>query len=308
MDERLRELERVADGDVEARWKLVFQRYGAQGEWVCGAAGEEVEQSPYLEALEWAQGQGGFELLDVQSYACGGQRNDVARFRHLATALMFCLIPGGRFRMGSPEDFAGQLSESPQHEVRLRPFLLCQTPCTQAAYEQVMGENPSAFKGEPVRPAGSVAWDNAQEFCERAELSLPSEAQWEYACRAGTETTFCFGDDEAKLADYAWCSKSPSYVTQPVGDKLPNAFGLYDVHGSVHEWCQDLKHWGYEGAPADGSAWEDPALGLRGLVTDRIVRGGMWMQDASYLRSARRGGLPPDFDGEAAGFRPARSP
>lgn len=223
-------------------------------------------------------------------------------------------IPAGAFRMGSPGDEPGRYhDEDPQHIVSIpRGFWLFDTPCTQALWEAVMGENPSRFQSSD-RPVEQVSWQDAQDFLERInaripglELVLPSEAQWEHACRAGTETAVYTGPVEIlgersapaldaiawyggnsgvgfELEDgydsYGWAEMqypSPKSGTHPVGKKEPNAWGLYDMLGNVSEWVQDHWHESYEGAPTDGSAWID--------------------LDAS-----------PDAGGSFLGFRPARA-
>ena len=148
-----------------------------------------------------------------------------------------------------------------------------------------MGNNPSNFKGED-RPVESVSWKDVQEFVKKLnekegtdKYRLPSEAEWEYACRAGTQTRYSFGDDESKLNEYAWYDKNSGSETHPVGQKKPNPWGLYDMHGNVWEWVQDRWHGDYNGAPSDGSAWED------GSGSDRVDRGGSWINYARYCRS-----------------------
>jgi formylglycine-generating enzyme required for sulfatase activity len=161
-------------------------------------------------------------------------------------------IPGGTFMMGSSE----YSSEKPQHKVTIQPFYMSKYPVTQAQWEAVMGNNPSWFKGEN-RPVENVSWHEAVAFCQRlSEMTgkrygLPSEAQWEYGCRAGTTTPFCFG--ETITTDLANYNRGE---TTDVGSFPPNAFGLYDMHGNVWEWCADPWHENYEGAPSDGRVWE----------------------------------------------------
>jgi formylglycine-generating enzyme required for sulfatase activity len=216
----------------------------------------------------------------------------------------FVRIPAGDFMMGSNE----YEDEQPVHNVKIgTPFYLGKYPVTQKQWEEVMGNNPSSFKGADL-PVESVSWDDVQEFIKRLneregtdKYRLPSEAEWEYACRAGTNTKYSFGDDESKLGDYAWYSGYSIYEewvknndkilkegrTHPVGQKKPNAWGLYDMHGNVWEWVQDRWHGNYEGAPSDGSAWED------GDSSSRVVRGGGWYDGAGDCRSAARAGFDP---------------
>jgi formylglycine-generating enzyme required for sulfatase activity len=215
-------------------------------------------------------------------------------------------IPGGTFMMGSPETEMGREErESPQHEVTVEPFYMGKYLVTQAQWEEVMGNNPSRFKGKN-RPVEQVSWKEAVRFCNRLSkmtgktYRLPSEAEWEYACRAGTTTPFYFGETiTTDLANYRgtnWIYKgtifSGSYGSGPkgvfyeetteVGSFPPNAFGLYDMHGNVWEWCADPWHKSsYEGAPNDESVWE-------GSSRYRMVRGGSWFNLPSHARTAFR--------------------
>jgi formylglycine-generating enzyme required for sulfatase activity len=195
-------------------------------------------------------------------------------------------IPGGSFKMGSPESEAQRLDrESPQHNVTIQPFFMGKFTVTQEQYQAVMGENPSNFKGAK-RPVESVTWDNAVEFCAKISETtkkiyrLPSEAEWEYACRAGTTTPFYFGETiSTVLANYD--GTATPYGSAPkgqyrkqtvdVGSFPANAFGLYDMHGNVWEWCQDNWHENYEGAPSDGTPW------LNSDNNYRLLRGGSWL-------------------------------
>ncbi|MEA3324727.1 MAG: formylglycine-generating enzyme family protein [Euryarchaeota archaeon] len=200
--------------------------------------------------------------------------------------MKFTLIPAGEFMMGSEDGFD---DEKPVHKVRIgKPFYLGTYPVTQAEWKAVMGNNPSHFKGDDL-PVESVSWDDVQEFIKKLnekegtdKYRLPSEAEWEYACRAGTNTRYSFGDSESKLGDYAWYDYNSGSKTHPVGKKKPNPGGLYDMHGNVWEWVQDRWHSNYDGAPTDGSAWES------GDGAHRVLRGGSWGGNARYCRSADR--------------------
>jgi formylglycine-generating enzyme required for sulfatase activity len=182
-------------------------------------------------------------------------------------------VPGGSFRMGSID---GQIDERPAHEVTLNGFWIGKYQVTQAQYQAIMGSNPSRYKGSR-NPVELVSWDGATEFCRKLSKStgkkytLPSEAQWEYACRAGCQGKFCFGDSESDFGNYAWWGGNSDDMTHPVGEKRPNRFGLYDMHGNVCEWCLDWYHDNYEGAPTNGSAWEIPEGQMRVLL--RKLRG-----------------------------------
>jgi len=206
-------------------------------------------------------------------------------------------IPGGTFMMGSPEGEA-ELGdyESPQHQVKVPGFFMGKYAVTQAQYQAIMSNNPSNFKREK-RPVEKVSWDDAVEFCKKLSQKkgktyrLPSEAEWEYACRAGTTTPFYFGETiTTDLVNYD--GKYP-YGSAPegeyreqtidVGKFPPNSFGLYDMHGNVWEWCLDVCNDNYQGAPKDGSAW------LTGKDNNiKLLRGGSWIFNARNCRSAYR--------------------
>ncbi|MEN8217617.1 MAG: SUMF1/EgtB/PvdO family nonheme iron enzyme [Pseudomonadota bacterium] len=185
-------------------------------------------------------------------------------------------IPAGTFRMGSPENEKSRSSdENPQHQVTIKPFYMSKYPITQAQWQTLMGNNPSRFKGKN-RPVERVSWHEAVAFCQRLskktgkKYSLPSEAQWEYACRAGTTTPFDFGETiTTDLANY------DANSTSDVGNFPPNAFGLYDMHGNVWEWCADPWHDNYQGAPNDGRVWEKGFF-AKLFREKRVLRGGSW--------------------------------
>ncbi len=222
-------------------------------------------------------------------------------------------IPGGSFLMGSPESELERYdNESPQHKVNIQPFFMGKFQVTQEQYQAIMGENPSHFKGNK-KPVECVSWDNAVEFCGKISkrtgktYRLPSEAEWEYACRAGTTTPFHFGETiSTELVNYdgnyTYGSASKGEYrrqTIDVGSFPANAFGLYDMHGNVWEWCQDNWHENYQGAPNDGTAW---------LVDDnennyRLLRGGSWDYNPRNCRCAFRGRYERDDRYSIIGFR-----
>ena len=223
--------------------------------------------------------------------------------------LEMVLIPGGTFIMGSPEG-EGRDNEKPQHEVIVSAFYMSKYPITRAQYRQIMGEDPSncgpllrldllrhnPFRLNPLRfevdrrkvgkrPVEWVSWNDAIEFCQKLSerlgrrYFLPSEAEWEYACRAGTETAYYCGETITyKQARF----KEDSGQTTSVGQYEPNSFGLYDMHGNVFEWCCDDWHKDYENAPTDGIAWFSEGS------TYKVIRGGSWNDDPSDCRSAYR--------------------
>ena len=216
--------------------------------------------------------------------------------------MAFKLIPDGKFRMGEGTD---------SRDVTLtRSYYLGVFEVTQEQYQHVMGNNPSSFKGAK-NPVEQVSWDDAISFCKKlskvpAEKSdgrvyrLPTEAEWEYACRAGTTTTYSFGDAESRLDDYAWYDNNSGGTTHAVGLKKPNALGLHDMPGNVWEWCQD---W-YGDYPS--GALIDPRGPSGG--TFRVDRGGSWGGPAAYCRAAIRGTNVPSFRSSNYGFRVALSP
>ncbi|MGR3276270.1 SUMF1/EgtB/PvdO family nonheme iron enzyme [Acaryochloris marina NIES-2412] len=221
-------------------------------------------------------------------------------------------IPSGTFLMGSPtNELERDLDEGPQHEVTIGKFFMGKFPITQAQWQAIMKTNPSRFKGSR-RPVENVSWNDANEFCQKLSQKtgqnyrLPTEAEWEYACRATTTTPFYFG--ETITTDLANYDGTPTYGSGPKGKYReqttnidifpPNLFGLYDIHGNIWEWCQDTRHDSYEGAPTDGSAWIDSKNQYR------MIRGGSWDYNPRYCRSASRGDISnPDYRFDAIGFR-----
>jgi eukaryotic-like serine/threonine-protein kinase len=210
-------------------------------------------------------------------------------------------IPAGKFLMGSPESEQQRaFDESPQHQVSLPEFYLGQTLVTQAQWLAIMGNNPSYFKGNGKLPVEQVSWLDAMDFCQKLSQKtertyrLPSEAEWEYACRAGTTTPFAFGETITPAVvnydgnyPYGGAAKGEHrQKTTPVGNFPPNLFGLYDLHGNVWEWCLDEWVDSYNGAPTDGSVRGD--ISSRDENKTRLLRGGSWIVTASYCRSANR--------------------
>jgi len=225
----------------------------------------------------------------------------------------FVLIPAGEFDMGSPmHEKRRKLWESPVHRVTIKkPFYLSKYPVTQEQWQVVMGDNPSYYRGEK-HPVENVSWNEVQVFFSKLNalenarennriFRLPTEAEWEYASRAGTETAYFFGNDESKLREYAWFLENSGFETHPVGLKKPNPWGLYDIYGNVWEWVQDEYHISYKGAPADGRAWENlfPSIS----IPVRVRRGGGWNGNAGCCRSAERLFAAQDKRLNSLGFR-----
>ena len=220
-------------------------------------------------------------------------------------------IPPGRFLMGSPEGELGRWQdEGPQHEVELSEgYWLADTQCTQALWEAVMGQNPSRFV-DPKNTVEQVSWNDCQEFLrglnERVpglSARLPSEAEWEYACRGGTSGATWVGELDGEgtatvLDPIAWFDGNSEGRTHPVGRKAANPFGLYDMLGNVWEWCQDVY------GPYSAAAQVDPTGPTEG--TGRVSRGGSWLGLARFVRAARRFGDSPGDRSGSLGFRLAR--
>ncbi|TRU66844.1 MAG: serine/threonine-protein kinase pkn1 [Microcystis viridis Mv_BB_P_19951000_S69D] len=212
-------------------------------------------------------------------------------------------LPAGQFLMGSSE----RDNEKPPHQVKVNSFAIGKYPVTQAQYQAVMGTNPSHFKNNPQNPVEKVSWNDAQAFCQKLSqitgktYRLPTEAEWEYACRAGTTTRYYFGDDANQLGDYAWYSGNSGNKTHPVGQKKPNAWGLYDMSGNVWEWCEDNRHENYIGAPEDGSAWL--INNDNRSQSSKCPRGGSWCNNPDICRSAYRYDLFRRDNYDFSGFR-----
>ena len=193
-------------------------------------------------------------------------------------------------------------NEHPAHQVTLtRPFYMGKFDVTQDEYQQVMGTNPSTFKGKD-NPVETVSWDDTQDFCKKLTVEmkqsvrLPTEAEWEFACRAGTRTAYSSGDSESDLARVAWYGANSKSTTHPVGQKESNFFGLYDMHGNVWQWCQD-----FFGEDYSQSSTENPQGPSQGAW--RLLRGGSWDDYPMDCRSANRLGYGPGFRDEHLGFR-----
>jgi len=223
--------------------------------------------------------------------------------------IRFAYIPAGTFWMGSPEDEPGRNEDESLHKVRLtKGFYMQITPVTQGQWEAVMGNNPSHFKeAGPDAPVEQVSWEEAQKFIEalnfRADsyhLRLPTEAEWEYACRAGTQTEYHFGNYPADLDWNDWHDENSGGKTHPVCQLKPNAWGLYDIHGNVAEWCQDW-YGDYPNRPMTDPT--GPEFGAR-----RVIRGGSWDYNAGGCRSAVRYWSSPSSRGSLLGFRVLAEP
>jgi len=221
---------------------------------------------------------------------CAEQRTMKLDLGHGVT-MELVRIPAGQFMMGSRESEEGHTPhESPQHLVKIaRPFYIGKYEVTGAQWQAIMGENPSWYPGDEL-PVNKVSWLECQDFCMfmsrqvGRKVRLPTEAEWEYACRAGTDTRFSFGSSREALGDYGWYEENSPRKPNPVGQKKPNPWGLYDMHGNVWEWCEDAFNSSYAGASADGSAriaGDNPRNAL-------VLRGGSWFSTWDQLRCAYR--------------------
>jgi formylglycine-generating enzyme required for sulfatase activity len=278
-----------------------------------------------------ADGAAKFRFLLTHRRRTQGFREPLGAEADEATRLTMLWVPPGRFWMGSPEEEPERRSEEgPQHLVQLQGFFLSQTPITQAQWREVadwkpnkgarawstkLNPSPSHFKGDQ-RPVEQVSWDDAMEFCHRLSqrtgryYTLPSEAQWEYACRAGTTTPFhCGTTINTNLANYDGTKVygdgekgEHRQQTVDVASFPANPWGLHDMHGNVWEWCADHWHSNYEGAPEDGRAWIDEGAKANDLNW-RLLRGGSWVGSPKGCRSACRLNLHPGSRGVDIGFR-----
>jgi len=214
----------------------------------------------------------------------------------------FVYIISGTFIMGSPKDEPDHCDDETMHEVTLsKGFYMQTTQVTQKQWQAIMGNSRSQTRHNGNCPAEYVSWDDAQEFIRKlnekegtAKYRLPTEAEWEYAARAGSTTAYCFGNEEGRLKDHAWYDKNSDRKTHPVGQLKSNAYGLYDMHGNVWEWCQDL----YGDYPS--GTVTDP-VGYSG--SDRVIRGGNWESIAQSCRSASRMSEDPEYRDKGYGFR-----
>ncbi|MCX7018180.1 MAG: formylglycine-generating enzyme family protein, partial [Candidatus Sumerlaeota bacterium] len=264
-----------------------------------------------------------------------GVRYEQARAKVIALDGEFVLLPGGvplemvavpagSFQMGSNDPGWSASNELPAHTVNIGySFKMSKFEVTQRQWVALMETNPSTFTGNDMRPVEQVSWNDIRGtngFLDKlnqhitatgqgpATFRLPSESEWEYACRAGSQTRFCFGNSDCaadscnacNLGDYAWYCGNAGGTTHEVGGKLPNAFGLFDMHGNVYEWCEDWYHDSYTGAPADGSAWVTP------VGSYRVLRGGLCNLLPRYCRSADRLYFNPDSKYTNYGFRVVR--
>lgn len=237
-----------------------------------------------------------FSLVRMESFSGGEETHEIAIYHHAATALEFALLPVGSFDMGCTEDTLS----SPVHRVTLsRPFLLCRTEVPQSTWDKLMGAQRRSLSNPPDVPATNMTWGDAARFCASVGLELPSEAQWEWACRAGTTTRWSFGDDEALLTQYAWFDRNSKGVPHPVGEKRASAFGLFDMEGNVSEFCADWLGPYPAGPVTDPTGSPTPML--------RVARGGNWVVQGELTRPVWRLRMNPAETEENCGLRPAKT-
>jgi len=253
---------------------------------------------------------------------CGSNDAETAVLKEHTNSIgmTFKLVPAGQFTMGNAKhadslraSYAGSSNadfadESPARPVRLtKPFFFSVTEVTQEHYQKVMGANPSVNKS-PKCPVDSVSWEDAHRFCQKLSeqegrtYRLPTEAEWEYACRAGTSTQFYFGDDPAALAEHGWYADNAGKKSHPVGEKKANPWGFHDMHGNVSEWCGD---W-FDTDTYSFTKTPDPTGPLTG--SGRVIRGGSWDSRAVLCRATRRTRELPSFKNATLGLRVVLEP
>jgi formylglycine-generating enzyme required for sulfatase activity len=267
-------------------------------------------QNATMDAKETSSSPPTVRTCSPQAAPAGTNNSDAPPFRPVAakpcpkplSGMAFVAIPGGTFMMGSER----AIQAGPVHKVEVAPFFLMTTQVTQGMWKELLGSAPTSwFPGDDL-PLDQASWDDAQEFIRSLNLCypgkgyrLPSEAEWEYACRAGKTTNYHTGNSESDLARAGWYNGNSANSTHPVRQKSPNAWGLYDMHGNVWEWCEDWYHTtAYEGAPANSRPWVVP------VGTRRILRGGSCSNSHPHQCSAfNRISCEPGRSDNYSGFR-----
>lgn len=305
----------VQDGDLNGALKMlteVGEKYPDQKQLLDDMSAirkqieeQEAAQKRYQNSLEQAEQLISANQLDeaLELFANPYHQKEVTVDLGSGVWLAMAYLQGGSFQMGSPVSESGRWDdEGPVHRVELDGFWMGKYQVTQAQYHAIMGKNPSRFKDDN-RPVERVSWKKAMKFCQKLSqktgktFTLPTEAQWEYACRAGTRTQYCFGDDSSLLSEYAWYGKNSNGETHPVGRKKPNAWGLYDMHGNVYEWCLDWDDVDYyRQSPKRNPV--GPSFG-----SYRVCRGGGWYYSPGHCRSANRNRGSPGHRSTNLGFR-----
>lgn len=248
--------------------------------------------------LEWY---GVWRALGKDFDSEGRNAQGYREYRHRGTGIVFVLLRGGTFWMGSPDD-QGSEDERPRHRVTLSPFLIAKYELTQEDWLRLMGTSPSHFQGDRRRPVESISWEDCREFCERTALALPTEAQWEFACRGGSDGLYSGPPGAAtRLDELGWYRDNSGRTTHPVGGKKPNAAGLHDMHGNLREFCADVYEFAFYATPE--ASTKDPRCSSG---SNPVVRGGSWTDGALDCRSAARRRYASERRGSSTnGFRPA---
>lgn len=278
-----------------------------------------INQASVKEQLNWYTTMRPYQIANVVPFVLTAETEralrPLASFRECAQDCPEMIVmPAGEFMMGSPPDEKGRFSnEGPEHKINVaQQFAVSKFDVTFSDWDicfKVGGCPPATDSGygRGRQPVVNVSWDDAQQYIAwfsrmtGKPYRLLSEAEWEYAARGGTTTPYSFGADATELGEYAWYQSNSGYRPRPVGEKKPNPFGLYDMHGNIWRWLQDCYRGNYDGAPIDGSPW------ISGDCKQRSVRGGTWFSAPSNLRSANRTGAPPDQKINFIGIRLGRS-
>ena len=310
-------LNTVSSQSDEEFFAIAFQEVNSgntvQGLWAkCFAETDGDENKTKARYLSARASQLGAENAAIQFEA-----ERVARMRSLKAEVEpeMVTLPKGQFVMGSPNDEVGRSQHVvPQHMVHIDyEFAVGKYPVTFDQWDLCVKDGGTKYSpsdngwGRGSRPVINVSWDDIQLYLSWLSnitgntYRFLSEAEWEYAARAGSQTTYSFGDDEKELGRYAWLDENSGRKNHPVGEKLPNAFGLYDMYGNVYEWTQDCWHENYKNAPTDGSVW------TTGDCSQRVVRGGSWIPYPQYLSADFRYGYSTAFRSGYFGFRVART-
>ena len=233
------------------------------------------------------QGASAKPLQTVPGFTYKGKNTQgYSEYTHTKTGIVFVGLPGGQFWMGSPPNETGRLRDEKLHKVSLSPFLVAKYEVTQAQWKKIMGKNPSFFRGDD-HPVDNINWTETQRFVKASGLMLPTEAQWEYACRAGSSEMFSPSD----LNQAGWYDANSGKKTHPVGQKKPNRFGLYDMHGNVSERCRDVYDAGFYSKPA--ASGKDPVNRSGKTLPDPryVIRGGRCATNMLNCRAAHRDNL-----------------
>ncbi len=242
------------------------------------------------------------QVLSSQFEAAGRNAQGYREYHHRESGIVFVFLGGGTFWMGSPENLARE-DEKPRHRVTLSPFLIAKFEMTQTEWTRITGKTPSRFKGDGRRPVEMVSWDDCKAFCTNTGLTLPTEAQWEFACRGGSGGLFSGPHGESsKLDGLGWYRDNSGGTANAVGGKKPNGFGLHDMHGNLREYCADPYVFDFYSKPEASGV--DPRCASD--ATNPVVRGGSWSDGSMDCRSAARRRYASARRGSyTIGFRPA---